>query len=157
ARRRARRGCRHARGRLRAVPRPGGVHPPHLARPRGDAPRLRAPREVAAGAPQGRRGARAARAAAAVGAMSGGGQARPAAATGAESAWAQLDYDLPPELIAQHPAERREASRLLVIDRASGTLTDAGFADIGRWLRPVDALVLNETRVRPARLVLRRP
>ena len=75
----------------------------------------------------------------------------------AASPWSQLDYELPPELIAQHPAERREASRLLVVDRASGALTDSVFADLGRWLRPGDSLVLNETRVRPARLFLRRP
>lgn len=68
-----------------------------------------------------------------------------------------LDYELPPERIAQRPAERREDSRLLVVDRASGALTDARFAELGRWLRPGDALVVNETRVRPARLVLERP
>ena len=69
-----------------------------------------------------------------------------------------LDYELPEELIAQHPAAKREDSRLLVVDRASlGTLTDARFADIGRWLAPGDLLVVNETRVRPARLILKRP
>ena len=68
-----------------------------------------------------------------------------------------LDYELPEELIAQHPAAKREDSRLLVVDRASGALTDAHFADIGRWLGPGDLLVVNETRVRPARLILRRP
>src|SRR5262245_23781569 len=67
-----------------------------------------------------------------------------------------LDYELPGELIAQHPAARREDSRLLVVDRASGSLTDARFRDIGRWLRPGDALAVNETRVRPARLMVRR-
>jgi len=68
-----------------------------------------------------------------------------------------LDYELPPELIAQHPAAKREDARLLVVDRASGRLTDARFRDIGRWLEPGDALVVNETRVRPARLMVRRP
>jgi len=68
-----------------------------------------------------------------------------------------LDYELPEELIAQHPAARREDARLLVVDRASGRLTDARFADVGRWLAAGDALVVNETRVRPARLVLQRP
>jgi S-adenosylmethionine:tRNA ribosyltransferase-isomerase len=68
-----------------------------------------------------------------------------------------LDYELPEPLIAQHPAARREDSRLLVVDRATGALTDARFADIGRWLEPGDLLVVNETRVRPARLLLKRP
>jgi len=68
-----------------------------------------------------------------------------------------LDYDLPPELIAQHPAVRREDARLLVVDRASGALHDSRVADLARWLRPGDALALNETRVRPARLDVRRP
>ena len=68
-----------------------------------------------------------------------------------------LDYELPDELIAQHPAANREDSRLLGVDRASGALADARFADIGRWLRPGDLLVVNETRVRPARLMMKRP
>src|SRR5262245_47638370 len=67
-----------------------------------------------------------------------------------------LDYELPDGLIAQHPVARREDSRLLVVDRAGGGMTDAHFRDIGRWLRPGDALAVNETRVRPARLVVRR-
>ena len=68
-----------------------------------------------------------------------------------------LDYELPAELIAQHPAARREDARLLVVDRASGELTDSRFSAIGQWLRPGDTLVVNETRVRPARLMMRRP
>jgi len=68
-----------------------------------------------------------------------------------------LDYELPEELIAQHPTAKREESRLLVVDRASGSLADARFADIGRWLEPGDLLVVNETRVRPARLIVKRP
>ena len=68
-----------------------------------------------------------------------------------------LDYELPEELIAQHPAARREDARLLVSDRSSGGITDARFADIGRWLRAGDVLVVNETRVRPARLLVQRP
>ena len=67
-----------------------------------------------------------------------------------------LDYDLPPGLIAQHPAERREEARLLVVERATGALHDSRIADLSRWLRPGDALALNETRVRPARLDVRR-
>jgi S-adenosylmethionine:tRNA ribosyltransferase-isomerase len=68
-----------------------------------------------------------------------------------------LDYELPPELIAQHPAPRREDARLLVVDRASGGLSDSVVAEIHRWLRSGDVLALNETRVRPARLDMRRP
>jgi len=68
-----------------------------------------------------------------------------------------LDYKLPDELVAQRPTERREDSRLLVVERATDRLTDARFAGIGQWLRAGDVLVVNETRVRPARLMLRRP
>ena len=67
-----------------------------------------------------------------------------------------LDYDLPPELIAQHPAARREDARLLIVDRASGALRDSRIAELGEVLRPGDALAVNETRVRPARLEARR-
>src|SRR5262245_44473752 len=68
-----------------------------------------------------------------------------------------LDYALPEALIAQHPAKRREDARLLVVDRAKEKLTDSRFAELGRWLRRGDALVVNETRVMPARLEVRRP
>ena len=67
-----------------------------------------------------------------------------------------FDYELPPELIAQHPAPRREDARLLVVERGSGLLHDARVADLPEWLRRGDVLVVNETRVRPARLSLRR-
>ena len=67
-----------------------------------------------------------------------------------------LDYELPAELIAQHPAARREDSRLLVVERDGGRLHDQRFTDLERWLRPGDTLVVNETRVRPARLELKR-
>lgn len=63
-----------------------------------------------------------------------------------------LEYRLPPELVAQHPAARREDARLLVVERANGALHDARVAGIGAWLRAGDVLALNETRVRPARL-----
>ncbi len=63
-----------------------------------------------------------------------------------------LDYELPPELIAQQPAARREDARLLVVERAGGTLHDESFANLGRWLRVGDALAINETRVIAARL-----
>jgi S-adenosylmethionine:tRNA ribosyltransferase-isomerase len=68
----------------------------------------------------------------------------------------RFDYALPPELIAQQPAEPRDGSRLLVLDRASGSLTHARFRDIGGWLRPGDLLVVNRSRVVPARLAARR-
>ncbi|MDR3570467.1 MAG: tRNA preQ1(34) S-adenosylmethionine ribosyltransferase-isomerase QueA [Syntrophobacteraceae bacterium] len=66
------------------------------------------------------------------------------------------DYELPPELIAQHPAPARELSRLLVLDRSAGTLRHSRFDKIGQYLRPGDLLVVNDTRVVPARLVGRK-
>jgi S-adenosylmethionine:tRNA ribosyltransferase-isomerase len=65
---------------------------------------------------------------------------------------ADFDYHLPPELIAQHPAPRREDSRLLVVDRASQTWRHHMFAEFPEILEPRDFLVLNDTRVFPARL-----
>jgi S-adenosylmethionine:tRNA ribosyltransferase-isomerase len=65
-------------------------------------------------------------------------------------------YELPSESIAQVPAEPRDASRLLVLDRASGEITHARFRDIGQWLVPADLLVVNDSRVLPARLRGRR-
>lgn len=61
-------------------------------------------------------------------------------------------YDLPPELIAQAPLPERTASRLLVLDGPSGRIEDRGFPDLIELLRPGDLLVLNDTRVVPARL-----
>jgi S-adenosylmethionine:tRNA ribosyltransferase-isomerase len=61
-------------------------------------------------------------------------------------------YALPEELIAQTPCERREESRLLVLERSSGRLEDHRFGDIHDYLRPGDVLVVNDTRVVPARL-----
>lgn len=63
-----------------------------------------------------------------------------------------FDYHLPPELIAQQPLPERQASRLLTIDRASGTLADRNFSDLPGFLRRGDVLVLNNTKVFPARL-----
>lgn len=63
------------------------------------------------------------------------------------------EFTLPPEQIAQHPPGTREDSRLLIVDRASGQLTHARFADIAGLMRPGDALVLNTTRVVRARLL----
>jgi len=66
---------------------------------------------------------------------------------------ALFDYELPAELIAQEPAEPRDASRLLVLDRATGALEDRGFSDLVELLRPGDCLVANRSRVIPARLL----
>lgn len=63
-----------------------------------------------------------------------------------------FDYDLPPELIAQHPVSPRDASRLMVLHRDSGELEHLHFRDIVRYLQPHDVLVVNQTRVIPARL-----
>jgi S-adenosylmethionine:tRNA ribosyltransferase-isomerase len=63
-----------------------------------------------------------------------------------------FDYTLPPELIAQHPAAERTASRLLHLDGRTGALEDLRFPDIARLLAPGDVLVLNDTRVVKARL-----
>ena len=65
---------------------------------------------------------------------------------------ADFDFDLPPELIAQTPAPRRDQSRLLVLDRVSGRLEHRQFRDLLDYLRPDDLLVLNDSRVIPARL-----
>jgi S-adenosylmethionine:tRNA ribosyltransferase-isomerase len=65
---------------------------------------------------------------------------------------ADFDYDLPPELIAQHPAAERTASRLLHLDGRSGAIEDLRFPDIARLIEPNDVLVLNDTRVVKARL-----
>ncbi len=63
-----------------------------------------------------------------------------------------FDYDLPTGLIAQSPVEPRDSCRLLVVDRASGQLDHRTFSDLPEYLRPGDLLVVNETRVLPARL-----
>src|SRR5438309_9572822 len=64
-----------------------------------------------------------------------------------------FDYELPQELIAQTPIEPRDASRLLVVHRDTGTFEHRHFRDIGDYLRPGDLLVANQSRVLPARLV----
>jgi len=63
-----------------------------------------------------------------------------------------FDYDLPSGLIAQHPAEPRDSCRLLVLERTSGLIEDRMFADVPGYLERGDVLVVNETRVLPARL-----
>jgi S-adenosylmethionine:tRNA ribosyltransferase-isomerase len=68
-----------------------------------------------------------------------------------------FDFQLPSELIAQHPLPRREDSRLLVIDKDGEQIKDAMFTDFPNYLKPGDVLVLNDTRVLPARLIGVRP
>ncbi|HZR44954.1 MAG TPA: tRNA preQ1(34) S-adenosylmethionine ribosyltransferase-isomerase QueA [Ktedonobacteraceae bacterium] len=64
-----------------------------------------------------------------------------------------FDYHLPPEFIAQTPIEPRDASRLLVVKRDSGSMEHRHFRDIGDYLRPGDLLIANQSRVIPARLL----
>lgn len=64
-----------------------------------------------------------------------------------------FDYDLPSGLIAQTPMQPRDACRLMVVDRASGQIDHGSFRDILGFIRPGDVLVVNETRVLPARLL----
>lgn len=63
-----------------------------------------------------------------------------------------FDYDLPKELIAQTPVEPRDASRLLTLNKETGEISHCHFHDITDWLRPGDCLVLNDSRVLPARI-----
>lgn len=64
-----------------------------------------------------------------------------------------FDYELPPELIAQTPLERRDASRLMTLDKATGEIGHRHFYELPSLLRPGDCLVLNDSRVLPARLI----
>ena len=68
-----------------------------------------------------------------------------------------LDYHLPPELIAQRPADPRDSSRLLVYDRSAGEIRHRRFRDLPDDLRSGELVVVNDSRVIPARLRLRRP
>ena len=65
-----------------------------------------------------------------------------------------FNFELPPELIAQTPLDRRDASRLLVLDRSTGAWEHRHFFDLPSYLRPGDCLILNDSRVLPARLLL---
>ncbi len=67
------------------------------------------------------------------------------------------DYELPADRIARHPTPRRDHSRLLVLDRSTGAVAHRRFHQLTELVRPGDALILNETRVRAARLVGRKP
>lgn len=69
----------------------------------------------------------------------------------------ELDYELPEDLIAQKPADPRDSSRLMVVDVAAGEISHRTFRDLPNFLTPGDAVVLNETKVLPARLMARRP
>jgi len=69
----------------------------------------------------------------------------------------ELEYELPEELIAQHPLERRDDSRLLVYDRTTGAVRHRSFRDLPEELPARALVVVNDTRVVPARLRLRRP
>ena len=69
----------------------------------------------------------------------------------------ELDYDLPPELVAQHPVARRDHSRLLVHERASGSTRHRHFHELPQELPDGTLVVVNDTRVLPARLRLERP
>ena len=68
-----------------------------------------------------------------------------------------LDYDLPPELIAQHPVERRDASRLLVYERATGAVRHRAFSELPDEVPAGTLTVVNDTRVLPARIRIERP
>src|SRR5690242_1060984 len=69
----------------------------------------------------------------------------------------ELEYDLPPSLIAQHPMARRDESRLLVYDRVSGGVDHRRFAELPDVLRSGELVVVNDTRVVPARIPIERP
>jgi S-adenosylmethionine:tRNA ribosyltransferase-isomerase len=69
----------------------------------------------------------------------------------------ELDYDLPGELIAQHPAERRDASRLLVYERSNGAVRHRVFTDLAGEIGAGAITVVNDTRVVPARIPIERP
>ncbi|SMC21206.1 S-adenosylmethionine--tRNA ribosyltransferase-isomerase [Clostridium acidisoli DSM 12555] len=64
-----------------------------------------------------------------------------------------FDFDLPEELIAQHPAAKRDECRLMILDKESGSIEHKVFKDVINYLNPGDCLVMNDTRVIPARLI----
>src|SRR4030042_6388184 len=69
----------------------------------------------------------------------------------------KLNYYLPSDLIAQMPLSVRSDSRLLVLNRSSGEVSNSRFGSLGDYLLPGDCLVLNDTKVLPARFFARRP
>jgi S-adenosylmethionine:tRNA ribosyltransferase-isomerase len=80
------------------------------------------------------------------------------AGAGAGGEWRldDFDYDLPPDLIAQHPLDERSASRLMIVRAGASVFDHTTVANIGEWLRPGDLLVANNSRVIPARIFARR-
>ena len=68
-----------------------------------------------------------------------------------------FDYELPKELIAQTPLKNRNASRMMVLDKNTGEFSDNNFTDLINYLNPGDTLVLNDTKVIPARLIGHKP
>lgn len=64
-----------------------------------------------------------------------------------------FDYDLPPERVAQYPLEKRDQSRMLVLNRKTGAITHQPFRNLPNWLNPGDLLVVNNAKVIPARLI----
>jgi S-adenosylmethionine:tRNA ribosyltransferase-isomerase len=78
------------------------------------------------------------------------------ASTGEGLRVSDFDFHLPPDLIAQQPPAERGSSRMLVVDRANGALHDSNFSELPSLLRPGDLLILNDSRVIPARLYARR-
>src|SRR3954471_23576198 len=69
----------------------------------------------------------------------------------------ELDYELPQELIAQHPPERRDDSPLLVYERETGEIRHRRFSELPEELEPQELVVVNDTRVLPARIRIERP
>jgi S-adenosylmethionine:tRNA ribosyltransferase-isomerase len=65
----------------------------------------------------------------------------------------EFDFELPPEFIAQEPLAERSASRMLAVDRSSGSFSDRKFTDFSEFIRPGDIVVINDTKVFPARLI----
>src|SRR5439155_13024701 len=84
-------------------------------------------------------------------------QCRPRVAAGLRMRLADLDYALPPELVAQEPPAERSDARLLVLDRVTGIRRHGAIGELPELLRAGDLLVLNDTRVIPARVYGRRP
>ena len=65
----------------------------------------------------------------------------------------EYNYNLPEELIAQTPLKNRSDSKLLIMDKKEGTLTENIFKNIGKYLKKGDVLVLNDSKVIPARII----